>query len=134
MEAAVTARLELPERLDAVTLADLRQAALAARGSDLVLDGSAVRRAGGLGLQFLLAARAAWDAGGHVLSLADPSEPLQDALRTLGAPHLLDAASDDASRDDLTQDDVSADDVTDVGFIVLPTLEMPAQEQPGDLA
>lgn len=116
-------RLELPERLDAVSLAELRTAALAARGADLDLDGSAVRRAGGLGLQFLLAARSAWDADGHALRLVEPSEPLREALTTLGAPHLIEAEA--ASLEPAYFEESSFE----------PALLQPTEtEQPGDLA
>jgi chemotaxis protein CheX len=44
-----------------------------------------VERFGGLCLQVLLAAQAAWLDDGQEFRLAAPSEPLMDGLRALGA-------------------------------------------------
>jgi len=77
--------LRLPETLDLVAAAPLREEILRRRGAPLDLDGSAVERFGGLCLQVLLAAQAAWAADGQAFRLTALSEPLIDGLRTLGA-------------------------------------------------
>jgi chemotaxis protein CheX len=77
--------LRLPEALDLPAAAPLRDELLRRRGAPLTLDGSAVERFGGLCLQVLLAAQAAWRDDGQEFRLAAPSEALTDGLRALGA-------------------------------------------------
>ncbi|MBI1251528.1 MAG: STAS domain-containing protein [Alphaproteobacteria bacterium] len=81
--------MQLEANLDLRAASQLHTHLMAARGAELALDGSQVERMGGLCLQVLLAAQAAWSAEGHAFSIHTPSEPLLDALRTLGASSLV---------------------------------------------
>jgi chemotaxis protein CheX len=62
--------IALPAVLDIRAAAPLQAKFLALRGQPLTLDASAVERLGGLCLQVLLSARAAWAADGQALSVA----------------------------------------------------------------
>lgn len=77
--------LSLPASLDLKTAAELQQALLAKRGQPLQLDATHVERVGGLGLQVLLAARAAWDADGQDLVVHPSSHDFEAGLALLGA-------------------------------------------------
>ena len=79
----------LPANLDLTAVQDLKDALLAARGRELVLDGSQVRKFGGLGLQLLLAAQAAWADDGLPLVIENASEAMTDSLAQLGAASAL---------------------------------------------
>jgi chemotaxis protein CheX len=85
----MTATYELPAHLDLVAAAPLRSEILARRGQPLDLDGAAVQRMGGLCLQVLLAARAAWAADNQPFRLLAPSPALREAISTLGADATL---------------------------------------------
>jgi len=74
----------LPDDLGAGSAGGLQASLLALRGSACDLDASAVRRLGGLSLQVLMAAAAAWAADGGLLRVVDPSPAFQDALRQFG--------------------------------------------------
>ena len=78
--------LLLPAQLDLKAAETLKADILARRGGDLTLDGSAVERLGGLGLQVLLAARKTWAADGLNLSLGFVSEALREQWAAFGAP------------------------------------------------
>ena len=78
----------LPPVIDAASVGALRSDLLDQRGQDLVLDGDAVTRIGGLGLQILLAAHRAWAVDGRALTLANPSPALTEMLRLTGAAQL----------------------------------------------
>ena len=75
----------LAETLDLMAAAPLTAALLQRRGSDLVLDASAVRRLGGQCLQVLLAAHETWQADGHILRIVMPSHDFIDTTVLLGA-------------------------------------------------
>ncbi|THD61034.1 STAS domain-containing protein [Phenylobacterium sp.] len=81
--------LILAESLDMTAASPLKAQLLAARGSALSLDASAVRRLGGQCLQVLLAARAAWTADGGDWRIATASEEFADAVRLMGCPDLV---------------------------------------------
>lgn len=68
--------LPLPARLEGAELPSLKAALLARRGQPLELDGQAVERINGLGLQLLLSAFQTWQADDRPLRLSDPSTPL----------------------------------------------------------
>ncbi len=85
----MSAPLALPAHLDLVAAAPLRSEILARRGQPLDLDGSAVQRLGGLCLQVLLSARAAWTADNQPFRLLAPSQALSEAISTLGAEPAL---------------------------------------------
>lgn len=77
--------LRLAEVLDLKAATGLHVDLQAARGRDLTLDASEVRRLGGQCLQLLLAAEAAWEADGLSLQIASPSDALTEALGLFGA-------------------------------------------------
>ena len=82
----MTETLLLPAKLDLKAAETLKADILARRGGDLTLDGSAVERLGGLGLQVLLAARKTWAADGLNLRLGFVSEALAEQWAAFGAP------------------------------------------------
>ena len=86
-------RLVLTEVLDLNAVSPLKAQILALRGSALEVDASAVRRLGGLCLQVLLAAKAAWDADGQAFSVTNASESFAEASRLFGAKDALQLAS-----------------------------------------
>lgn len=76
--------------LDLKAAAQLQQDFLARRGSALRVDASKVERVGGLCLQILLAARAAWSAEGQDLAFETMSAEFQAGLALLGVtPEML---------------------------------------------
>jgi chemotaxis protein CheX len=77
--------LRLPATLDLNAAVPLRSELLGRRGSPLELDGSEVERLGGLCLQVLLSAKAAWALDNLDFRLSRPSAALQEALSILGA-------------------------------------------------
>jgi chemotaxis protein CheX len=81
--------LILADSLDMTAAAPLKAQLLAARGTSLTLDASAVRRSGAQCLQVLLAARAAWRADSLDWRIATASEEFADAARLMGCPDLV---------------------------------------------
>lgn len=79
------ARLDLPDVIDLVAVEPLRAAILEHRGKDLQIDGGAVHRISGLGIQVLLSAEATWAHDGHVMRTVNRSPNLSEALRLTGA-------------------------------------------------
>ncbi len=79
-----TATLVLDEVLDLKAVTPLTEQLRALRGQPLAIDATAVRRVGGLCLQTLLAARAAWEADETPLTL-DASTDFNDGVALLGA-------------------------------------------------
>jgi chemotaxis protein CheX len=75
--------IALPERLDRDAARDLHAELLQHRGTDLTLDGSIVRAAGGLAVQVLVAAAREWAADGRLLTLL-VSAPMREDLTRLG--------------------------------------------------
>lgn len=82
----LTQVLQLPGRMDSTTLGGLCEALLEKRGGPLDLDGSAVDRIGGQGLQTILCAYRTWAEDGHSLRIVDPSEALLANTERLGFP------------------------------------------------
>ncbi len=80
--------LKLSETLDLCAAASLTGALRQARGADLEIDASDVRRVGGQCLQVLLAAVAAWAADGKALNVSNPSSEFIEGVTLLGAPSL----------------------------------------------
>ena len=70
--------------LDLKAAAPLKAALLERRGHPLELDAHDVQRLGGLCLQILLAAAAAWRADGVSMRVGPRSEAFLDALRLFG--------------------------------------------------
>lgn len=85
--------LRLAANLDLREAGPMVAALTAARGADLTLDGSQVRRVGGLCLQALLAGRLAWAEDQQVFRIMDPTPEFRDACVRMGAPHLVAAAA-----------------------------------------
>ena len=78
-------RLTLPATLNATTVTTLVDQLRAIRGAALILDGSAVTRAGGLGLQALISARRTWREDGQPFSIVAASPALAEACVLAGA-------------------------------------------------
>jgi chemotaxis protein CheX len=83
--------MRLADVLDLTASGPLHKLLLAARGQDVTLDASAVRRIGGLCAQVLLSARATWVQDGFAFRIADPTPELCDGLALLGCADLADA-------------------------------------------
>jgi len=88
MTTTSSAPLKLSETLDLCAAASLTGALRTARGEDLEVDASDVRRVGGQCLQVLLAAVAAWAADGRALTVSNPSSEFIEGVTLLGAPSL----------------------------------------------
>lgn len=83
MTVASPAPHPLPAHLEGEALEALHAQLQALRGADLDMDGAAVVRLNGLGLQLLLSAFAAWREDGRRLRLIDPSPVLAEAFARL---------------------------------------------------
>lgn len=87
---AVTARLDLPEKLDTAAVPALIAALRARQGSDLALDGSALRQVGGLAVQTIVIAANDWQDSGHSLRFENVTDDVRAQLRLLGtSPEIL---------------------------------------------
>lgn len=80
--------LVLPEVLDPGAAAPLRSLLLVHRGAALVIDAAGVRHMGGLCLQVLLAAQAAWREDGLPFRILTPSPLFSDVLCLAAARQL----------------------------------------------
>lgn len=78
--------VHLPEILDLRAASPLAAELLGARGRQLTIDASNVRKVGAQCIQVLLSARATWSTDGLSLSVSNPSDSLLEALETLGIP------------------------------------------------
>jgi chemotaxis protein CheX len=78
--------VSLPEILDIRATSPHATELLHARGNPLMIDASSVAKVGAQCIQVLLSAHATWTADGLPLNVVHPSEPLLDALETLGIP------------------------------------------------
>ncbi len=81
--------MTLPPVLDLAAAGPLQTALLGLRGKPATLDASEVQRMGGLCLQVLLAARAAWSTDGHGFRLTQPSPAFTEATQLMAAGILL---------------------------------------------
>ena len=81
--------MQLPGVLDLGAALPLRSELLRHRGAPLILDGSGVQRLGGLCLQIVLSAKAAWAAEQIEFELHNPSQALVEALATFGATEAM---------------------------------------------
>jgi chemotaxis protein CheX len=81
--------LLLPEIMDLNAARPLLTALLERGDASLLLDGSAVRRIGGLCLQILLSAHRTCVAAKRAFELDNPSLELREALALFGARSLL---------------------------------------------
>jgi len=94
---STTAILCLPAMLDLKAAPALKQDLQAGEGAALDIDASKVERVGGLCLQVLLAAVAAWRQAGQTLRVQDPSPAFADDVKLLGAAALLPVRESEAS-------------------------------------
>ncbi len=74
----------LPEVLDLTAAAPLRAHLAALTGAPLNVDASGVQKIGGLCLQVLLAAGAAWASQGQELRVLEQSDAFMDGVRFMG--------------------------------------------------
>jgi chemotaxis protein CheX len=86
VDPASPAQIQLPAVLDLNAAGPLWSELSGARGRDVQLDASAVRRLGAQCLQVLVAARTAWQSDGQGFSLVSPSDEFTAGAATLGAP------------------------------------------------
>jgi chemotaxis protein CheX len=80
--------MRLPQILDVHAAAPLKAELVRMRGGAVELDASDVERLGGLCLQVLLAARAAWGADSCSFRIINPSTAFAEAARLMGAADL----------------------------------------------
>jgi len=85
-EPSTTSTLRLPEVLDLPAAAPLTETLLKSRGTDIVIDASAVQRLGAQCLQVLLCAASAWRADGGSLAITNRSPCFVESLQLLGIP------------------------------------------------
>jgi chemotaxis protein CheX len=86
VDPATSSPILLAAVLDLNAAGPLAHELTAARGRDVQLDASAVRRLGAQCLQVLVAARGAWQSDGHGFSVVSPSEEFAAGASVLGAP------------------------------------------------
>ncbi|MDR3508331.1 MAG: STAS domain-containing protein [Caulobacteraceae bacterium] len=89
--------LALAPVLDLKAAAPLKAALLERRGHPLELDAADVQRLGGLCLQVLLAAGAAWRADGVPMRIGPRSDAFLDALRLFGGENAFSFQPEGAS-------------------------------------
>ena len=82
-------RMDLPSVLDLSAASSIKTELNGLRGKSLELDASGVERLGGICLQVLLAARAAWEADGNEFRIANPSEAFIKNARLMAANELV---------------------------------------------
>lgn len=80
--------MRLPQILDIGAAAPLWSELSRVRGKSLEVDASQVERVGGVCLQVLLAAQAAWLADGVTFCVVNPSAGFVEATRLMGAADL----------------------------------------------
>ncbi|MES1200258.1 MAG: STAS domain-containing protein [Pseudomonadota bacterium] len=93
---STNAILCLPAMLDLKAAAALRQELHTHEGAALDVDASKVERVGGLCLQVLIAAAAAWRQAGRAFRIQNPSLAFADDVALLGATQLLSISEGDA--------------------------------------
>ncbi len=81
--------LVAPAAIDRASVGALRDALVERRALDLTIDVGAVEKIGGLGVQVLLAAAAAWSVDGRELSIVNGSPAFLETLRLTSATQLL---------------------------------------------
>lgn len=89
--------MELPAILDLNAAAIVHHELNNLRGKAVELDASGVERLGGVCLQLLLAARAAWAADGNGFKIANHSEAFAASARLMAAVELLENVQEQAS-------------------------------------
>ncbi|WP_395646735.1 STAS domain-containing protein [Terricaulis sp.] len=81
--------MRLPAILDLSAAAPLLAGVTAHRGEAIEIDASGVERIGGVCLQVLLAANAAWFKDGQDFAIVNPSAGFLSAVRLMGAGEKL---------------------------------------------
>ncbi len=87
------ATLVLSDRLDAKEAGSLLGDLMGARGHDLDVDASSVRRLTAQCLQVLLSAQGTWAADGRAFRISTLSSEFRDAVALMGGAALLDPAA-----------------------------------------
>lgn len=86
----MTARVDLPEKLDTASVPELVQVLRRHQGASLALDASRVTQFGALAVQTLIVAANDWQDSGHALSLENVDDEVRAQLRLLGtSPEVL---------------------------------------------
>lgn len=85
----MSAALILPAILDLRAAAPLHAELQTRAGAPLALDAANVERIGGLCLQVLIAAAAAWGAAGHAFEVVHATQSFCDDVRRMGAAELI---------------------------------------------
>lgn len=81
--------MRLASILDLGAAAPLHAALSAARGQAIAIDAGEVERVGGLCLQVLLAAKAAWAHDAQAFAIIEPSTAFVDGIARMGATQHL---------------------------------------------
>jgi chemotaxis protein CheX len=90
-KASAANTLSLDSVLDLNAAGSLHSKLMAARGSDLVIDASAVERVGALCLQVLMSAAKTWEEEKHSLTYSQMSDALTKTMQLTGVnqDHML---------------------------------------------
>lgn len=80
----MTARFELPEKLDTAAVPELIEALRAKQGTDLVLDGSNLKQVGALAVQTIVVAANDWQDSGHTMTFENVCDEVGQQLKLLG--------------------------------------------------
>ena len=90
-KASAAKTLSLDNVLDLNAAGSLHSQLMAERGSDLVIDASAVERVGALCIQVLMSAAKTWQEEKHSLTFAQMSEALMKTMQLAGVnyDHML---------------------------------------------
>ena len=82
-------RMDLPSVLDLSAVSSIQTELNGLRGKSLELDASGVERLGGICLQVLLAAKAAWETDEKEFRIVNPSEAFTTNARLMAASELV---------------------------------------------
>ncbi|MEX3006999.1 STAS domain-containing protein [Hoeflea sp. TYP-13] len=77
-------QMQLPENLDLTAVTPLHKDLVSMRGSELVVDASAVERLGGQCVQLLLSASKSWAEDGVSFQIENASDSFLSAIALLG--------------------------------------------------
>ena len=82
----MTTRITLVAKLDTEAAEELATTLIASRGSDLVLDASAVEQLGAFAVQVLIVAARDWESAGNTLTLEGLPDEIESQLAEFGLP------------------------------------------------